>query len=203
MSEGTKKPRSVNTIDVTGKQVAANVRRLRGGMTYKELSQKMADVGREITVLGLRRIEAGERKVDVDDLMAFAIVFGVSPLTLLLPEYGSKDVTTRITGYPDEIGTNVIWLWARGDEPLELPQDPHLPDTSLNDREIAIFRLRARPEIDDRETVTAVAAWLPSDAQESAKVEQGMLVEANRRSRAQLIRPKGGTYSLLPIIEEH
>lgn len=182
------KKRKINAVDATGKQVAANVKRLRGGMTYRELSERLEDVGRPIAVLGLKRIESGERKVDVDDLMAFAIVFDVSPLTLLLPEYGSKEITTRITGYPDEMGTNVAWLWARGDEPLELPQDPVVSDHSGNDRAIALFRLHARPEIDPRDTIVPVATFIPNDAGEAKRHQEQATVDAFRYSRAQLIR---------------
>ena len=126
-----KKKRQVNQVAETGHTVAANIKRLRGTMQYKQLAEKLSEVGRPIAELGLRKIESGERKVDVDDLMAFAIVFGVSPLTLLMPEYGSSDITTRITGYPDQVGTNVAWLWARGDEPLEVPQVRYMGPTGL------------------------------------------------------------------------
>lgn len=188
MANETQKKRTVNGVSDTGKQVAENVKRLRGGMTYKELTERLAKVGREITVLGLRRIESGERKVDVDDLMALAVVFGVSPLTLLLPEYGSKDITTRITGYPDEMGSNIAWLWARGDEPLEVPQDPASPDHTKNDRAIALYRLHARPEIEPRDTITAVAAFIPDDPTTAASAQNAATVEAFRRSHAQLVR---------------
>lgn len=189
-------------MGATGNQVAANIKRLRGSVQYKELSEQLAAIGRPMTPVAIRDAENGKRRVDVDDLMAFAIVFGVSPLTLLMPEYGSKDITTRITGYPDEMGSNIAWLWGRADEPLEVPQDPLLPDHSMNDREIAIFRLHARPEIEPRDTVTAVAAWVPSDKDEASKQDRDMLVEANRRAHGQLVRPHNGSYSLAALAGE-
>lgn len=195
-------PRITNPMGATGNQVAANIKRLRGSVQYKELSEQLADIGRPMTPVAIRDAENGKRRVDVDDLMAFAIVFGVSPLTLLMPEYGSKDITTRITGYPDEMGSNIAWLWGRADEPLEVPQDPLLPDHSMNDREIAIFRLHARPEIEPRDTVTAVAAWVPSDKDEASKQDRDMLVEANRRAHGQLVRPHNGSYSLAALAGE-
>ena len=195
-------PRITNPMGATGNQVAANIKRLRGSVQYKELSEQLAAIGRPMTPVAIRDAENGKRRVDVDDLMAFAIVFGVSPLTLLMPEYGSKDITTRITGYPDEMGSNIAWLWGRADEPLEVPQDPLLPDHSINDREIAIFRLHARPEIEPRDTVTAVAAWVPSDKDEASKQDRDMLVEANRRAHGQLVRPHNGSYSLAALAGE-
>lgn len=144
MSE-TKK-RNVNAVEDTGKQVAANIKRLRGGMTYKELSDRLGEVGRPIAVLGLKRIESGERKVDVDDLMAFAIVFGVSPLTLLLPNSGSCDVKAHVTGHAGEITCNRIWRWALGEHPLPSAR-PETMDAMMSRR--AQFRERAKPTIDD------------------------------------------------------
>ena len=189
-----KKKRQVNQVAETGHTVAANIKRLRGTMQYKQLAERLAELGRPIAELGLRKIESGERKVDVDDLMAFAIVFGVSPLTLLMPEYGSRDVTTRITGYPEQMGSNIAWLWARGDEPLEVPQDPALGNHAQNDRAIALFRLRSVPTIDKRDTITPVVEWVPENATASAVEEQekNMAGDALTLSRAQLVRPESG-----------
>lgn len=147
----TPKKRTVNPIEPTGEQVAENIRRLRGGMTYKELSQKLEDVGRPITVLGLRRIEACERKVDVDDLMAFAIVFNVSPLTLLMPRYATASITAHITGYEECVGTNVIWLWGLCMEPLTVPEDPLGERSYENRRAIVMFRNRSHPTLEPRQ----------------------------------------------------
>ena len=189
-----KKKRQVNQVAETGHTVAANIKRLRGTMQYKQLAERLAELGRPIAELGLRKIESGERKVDVDDLMAFAIVFGVSPLTLLMPEYGSRDVTTRITGYPEQMGSNIAWLWARGDEPLEVPQDPALGNHAQNDRAIALFRLRSVPTIDKRDTITPVVEWVPENAtpSEIEEQEQNMAGDALELSRAQLVRPESG-----------
>ena len=70
-----KKKRKVNQVAETGHTVAENIKRLRGTMQYKQLTERLAEIGRPIAELGLRKIESGERKVDVDDLMAFAVVF--------------------------------------------------------------------------------------------------------------------------------
>ncbi len=112
--------KKTNQIDITGATVAANIKRLRGGRMLKDISEQLSKIGRHITPLALARIESGERKVDVDDLMAFAIVFNVSPLTLLLPESGSARAPAMITGASHEYGSNILWLWGRGDEPLEI-----------------------------------------------------------------------------------
>lgn len=84
-------------------------------MTYAELSRRLEALGRPIPPLGLRRMEAGERRADVDDLMALALVLGVSPLALLLPAGQQVE--------EDEIGNRTfrhdeLWQWAVGDRPL-------------------------------------------------------------------------------------
>ena len=70
-----------------GLNVARNVRQLReqAGYGYAELSRLLTDMGRPIPPLGLRHLEAGERRVDVDDLWALAFALNTAPITLLLP----------------------------------------------------------------------------------------------------------------------
>lgn len=76
-----------NPLGDIGHTVRANVQRLRRDrrFTYVELSERSAQAGRTIPVLGLRRIERGERRVDVDDLGALATALGVTVVQLLEP----------------------------------------------------------------------------------------------------------------------
>jgi transcriptional regulator with XRE-family HTH domain len=64
-----------------------NIKRIREAkrLTYVELSERLTNIGRPIPVLGLRRIERGERRVDVDDLAALAVVLSAAPVDLLVP----------------------------------------------------------------------------------------------------------------------
>ncbi|GKQ35171.1 helix-turn-helix domain-containing protein [Streptomyces sp. A012304] len=82
MSEVAKNP-----LGPAGHNVRRTVRRLREDRrwSYVELSERLAKEGRSIPVLGLSRLERGERRVDVDDLMALAAVFGLSPEQLMEP----------------------------------------------------------------------------------------------------------------------
>lgn len=104
------------TLGMTGKTMMKNLKRARGEMTYAELARRLEAVGRPIPPLGLRRIEAGERRVDVDDLMALAVVLGVSPLTLLLP-HGDASDTSDLGG--KELQNVQLWRWAIGERPLD------------------------------------------------------------------------------------
>jgi len=143
------------TLEPTGQRVAENIKRLRGATQYKELSARLSEVGRPIPPLGLRRIEAGERRVDVDDLVALAVVFGVSPLTLLLPEDGSDDLASYMTAVPWEVAHNVQWLWALGEEPLQLPDAGQGDEAQRAKR---VYSLRAKPTVDPRSNAV-VADW--------------------------------------------
>lgn len=65
----------------------ANLARIRTerNLTYVALSRRMDEEGQPIPVLGLRRMERGERRVDVDELAAFAKVLGTTTDALLQP----------------------------------------------------------------------------------------------------------------------
>lgn len=68
------------------KFVVDNIKRLRAQRRWSlaELSDELAEAGRPILPTGLQRLEHGKRRVDVDDLMAFAVAFKVAPETLLV-----------------------------------------------------------------------------------------------------------------------
>jgi transcriptional regulator with XRE-family HTH domain len=82
-------------LGATGHAVAANSRRIREltGMTLQDVSDRLTRYGRSIARSGLSKIEAGARRVDVDDLVALAEVLGVAPDDLLAaPDAATKEV---------------------------------------------------------------------------------------------------------------
>ena len=109
----------------TGETVRANVIRLRAErrMGYTELSEKLKDIGRHILPIGLRRIESGARRVDVDDLVALAQVLKVAPTTLLTPwvAYGTDQVA--VTGVDGGLSAAQLWDRLRADEPIDPDAD--------------------------------------------------------------------------------
>ena len=70
-----------------GRNVRRNVQRLRAQRewSYRELEERLSRVGRAIPVLALSAIEAGERRVDADDLVALAAAFDLGVEELLQP----------------------------------------------------------------------------------------------------------------------
>ena len=77
----------IDSIGATGAVVARNISRLRRdqGLAYTELSKRLSELGRPIPTLGLRKIESGGRRVDVDDVIALSLALAVSPITLFMP----------------------------------------------------------------------------------------------------------------------
>jgi transcriptional regulator with XRE-family HTH domain len=120
-----------------GVNVTQTVRRFREErrLGYAELSRKLAEMGREIPPLGLRRIESGERRVDVDDLVALALALDVSPLALLLPTE-----TSSVTSQGDQYPAEQIWGWGEGQGPLP-------PDLEIGLRYLR-FRRDSNPLVD-------------------------------------------------------
>lgn len=72
-------------VGPTGLLVASNVRRIREAQrfTKQALSDKVGELGTPIPPLGIARIEAGTRRVDVDDLLALGRALGVHGAELL------------------------------------------------------------------------------------------------------------------------
>lgn len=213
--------RKVNSIGSTGLMVANNIKRLRGDMSLVELSARLRQIGRVIQPLILGRIESGERKVDVDDLMAFAIVFNVSPLTLLLPESGSARAPAMITGASHEYGSNILWLWGRGDEPLEIDAimgdeygnsitsddeiksdseyvNKVIPYSPEQERKIFAFSYKAKPIIEPRKT-GLLKAFSPLDWRRAEPIkEQGL-----QKSRYVAYALRKEERELVELIEQH
>ncbi|GAB3995294.1 hypothetical protein GCM10029992_12170 [Glycomyces albus] len=104
----------------TAEHVAENVRRIRTarGLSTNQLSALLARAGHPIAQSSISNIEAGRRRVDVDDLVALAVALDVNPSALLLPfnESGSIDLTGGGT-----VAAKTVWEWADGERPLRMP----------------------------------------------------------------------------------
>ncbi len=132
------------TAGPSSARVAANVRRLRTEQqisTY-ELAKLLADAGWPIGAGGITRIEQGERRVDVDDLVALALVFGVSPNVLLMPRSRARlvQLQAEVELAPNSV-TNLgnAWGWMTGEKLLPRGR----PGVTLHDE--AEFVLDNRP----------------------------------------------------------
>ncbi|CPZ27743.1 helix-turn-helix domain-containing protein [Mycobacteroides abscessus] len=125
-------------IGPTARAVAANVKLLRGSWTYTELSERLQKTaGWNINAVGIRRIEAEERRVTPDDLVALAVALGVSPATLLMPlvQTVRSDDQVEVTAVSHPVLAHEYWSWITARWPLPgwLAQD------------VVMFQARALP----------------------------------------------------------
>jgi hypothetical protein len=77
------------------------------------LAKLLADIGRPIPELGLRRIELCERRVDVDDLMALSYVLKIAPVDLLVDKDASTEAYPLIPSRDFE--SESVREWIRGE----------------------------------------------------------------------------------------
>lgn len=124
-------------------RTAANIRRIRQerGLSYAELSRRLAATGHPILDTGLLKIEKGERRVDVDDLVALAVALETTPNRLLLPGSDAElaPATHHLT--PDVTSTPpLMWTWATGQVPLNHPPARATDDITSRGKELAFKR---------------------------------------------------------------
>ncbi|MDX3578670.1 helix-turn-helix transcriptional regulator [Streptomyces sp. FL07-04A] len=116
-AETSKSKRRANELGPTGEQVAANLQRVRlaRGYTMQQLRAEMEKLGRPLPATAVIKTEQGDRRVDVDDLVAFALALNVSPLALLFPPEWS-DRPIHLT--PElAIRARTAWQWGEGRAP--------------------------------------------------------------------------------------
>ena len=128
-------------------------------MTSRDLSDRLSRLGQPILPSGLTKLDKGERRVDVDDLVALAIALEVSPNMLLLPpEADGQEV--ELTPNMAATGSEA-WAWACGDAPL--PQfhsrdhvhrfqgsaRPHDPPVDTKKDELTDEQLRALRRVNE------------------------------------------------------
>lgn len=132
------KSKAGRQLGATGETVRRNIRWIRDdrGISGAELSHDLDRLGRPIPLLGIQRIEAGTRRVDVDDLMAIAVALGVSPASLLMPlreDAPGSDRDSAVpsagdevqvgdlvptTGWHVAISASQMWDWVTAAKPL-------------------------------------------------------------------------------------
>jgi transcriptional regulator with XRE-family HTH domain len=87
-------------------------------MNQKDVAARLDEVGRPMLPTVVSKIERGDRRIDVDDLVALALALNVSPLTLLMPDAWELDDDCYLTE-TYRIPSRTAWLWAEGYLPPE------------------------------------------------------------------------------------
>ena len=102
--------------------VAANLRTVRGrrGLSVRQLSARLAELGYTLSASGIVKAEASDperrRRVDVEDLIAFALALDTSPVTLLSPVTSlTVDADVRVSATAGRaMGAYELDQWLRG-----------------------------------------------------------------------------------------
>jgi helix-turn-helix protein len=125
-----------------GERVAGNVGEFRGkrGMSLRELSAALGEIGRPILPSGIVKIENGTRRVDVADLVALALALRVTPNRLFL----SADHNSEPMALTPAVETtaNGAWRWACGEHVIR-PGVHGAPPV----REVLDFMAENRPHV--------------------------------------------------------
>jgi transcriptional regulator with XRE-family HTH domain len=83
MSEGMKRITDLGEVGDTVRTRIAVLRQAQN-LSYAALARRLDNEGRALGTLALRRIEAGARRVDVDDLVALANALNTTTTALML-----------------------------------------------------------------------------------------------------------------------
>lgn len=140
-------------IGPVGRAVVRNIEDLAEvrGLKLRGLSDALLAIGRKILPSVLHVLGQGRRRVDVDDLMALAVVLGVTPNSLLLPRDTPPDAEIELAPGVRHPAW-AVWAWADGRRPLPGPADTAKERFS---REVDFAR-NARPAFGGRDHARAL-----------------------------------------------
>ena len=190
-----------------GEHLAGCLRRIRESrhVTYTELTKRLEQLRHPIPILGLRRIERGERRVDVDDLVALARALHVPPVLLLFPVESADPVVELVPGVVAEPLEALAWFVGDGPPPLGLTADQYdekfgrgqrdpltglhewyeNPDSSWEaDAAPVLLRRRHERLVSDWLTSQQIAKRLASDKESSEELNYKLLTLAEDQLRA-------------------
>ena len=106
-------------VGATGKRAAVNLAGLRERrrMSQAELAGRVTELGRPMSASVVSKTEKQDRRIDVDDLMAFAVALGVNPNALLFDRTASR---SDLIDLAPELRQRAwaVWEWAEGRSPL-------------------------------------------------------------------------------------
>jgi transcriptional regulator with XRE-family HTH domain len=133
-------------IGPAGERAAANLAEIRKArhMEQAEVADRMNELGRPMSAPVVSKTEKLDRRIDVDDLVAFAVALGVTPNRLLLPGNVRDDELIELL--PEvRVSAMDAWKWATGDEPLPKGYGPSGLQILISDDYERLFNWVNRP----------------------------------------------------------
>jgi|GEM_PF-2640897 transcriptional regulator with XRE-family HTH domain len=144
-------------IGPVGQQVVRNILELARirGLSLRDLSKALGELGVKAIPSVLHRLAKNQRRVDADDLLAFALVLGVNPNALLLPRDADPDADV---GLAPKVSARAwaAWAWADGRLPLPPVPGSAAPAERRFTREVDFSR-NARPAFGGQERTKLVS----------------------------------------------
>jgi hypothetical protein len=100
-------------------RVQNTIKRIRQdrGLTGAQLAARLGALGRPMLGTAVNKIETGARRVDVDDLVAFALALNTTPNRLLFNEPADPKGEIELTSNVTAAGFQA-WAWANGEQTL-------------------------------------------------------------------------------------
>ena len=134
-------------------RIAGNLRRMRKrrGLSTYDLAARLKEIGWPVQQSGITRVERGERRVDVDDLVALSVALNCSPNRLLMPEELEISRSGQVGYGAILIGdvlvdTRDMWAWACGEKPLVIRDREHWDEAQQpGDVDEALYRVENQP----------------------------------------------------------
>jgi transcriptional regulator with XRE-family HTH domain len=118
--------------------------------TQQQLSNRLEELGSPIDRVAITRIEAGDRRLPLDEVFLFALALDVAPINLFLPlEEEDVQIASRA------ISSATLRSWVVGDQPLGGPdfgQNPRTYFSEAPEREF-LERIEMDPKQFKRELV--------------------------------------------------
>lgn len=112
-----------------GARFAGKLRELRRarGWDQARLSARLTAIGHPIGVNAISRLEKGERRADVSDLVALAVALDCTPSRLYLPDEDPGEPVAVTAGTTRT--WRRAWQWAAGERSLDDPEQETFPRT--------------------------------------------------------------------------
>jgi transcriptional regulator with XRE-family HTH domain len=129
-----------------GRNVIHNIEQIRQarGLSYDALAVRLAKIGHPINPVSLSRLGRGERRVGVDDLVAFAVALGVPPSALMAPRDAARDDMIELTPGVQQRAW-AVWEWLDGRTPL--PEEDAADGFDMPQAVIVDFLTTGRPAL--------------------------------------------------------
>lgn len=143
----------------TSERVAANVKavRVERRLTLGQLAERMTELGRPVLKSGLSKLEQGQRRVDVDELVALALALEVTPNRLLLDAVADDEPIRLTEAY--ETNRAQAWAWSCG----EWVEGSRFPFTRFTGDRLPLFRFQTETRPHDPPRALSVEEWAAMD----------------------------------------